>query len=318
MKVIIRLFCLLLKFIEELLMRIKLIGDTEVHLPHICDDVGYFVGARDVTIIQGADFDPTSGVYATDGVCGLLPYDVSPSEINTCEVGQHTLIYSTTSFSKVRTVTVVQAEAPTITVPQGAITCDSTLCNAKTDPCTNTIDVGTTLNTLQGITATDAHGRSVQVTCLEGSSVTYNESGTFYLHYSAEDRCGNVGTATRTITVVGGSFSGIEDVSISQGTAFNPRSGVSAHKFDGTSVPFTVTPSTFDACSLGAQVYTYSAEGVESATRTVTVTPIASPTISGVSQPINVNVGEEFDPLSGVSAVDGHGNTVTVTVALRP
>lgn len=148
MKVIYRLLCLLLKFIEEILMRIKLIGDTEVHLPHICDDIGYFVGADDITIVQGADFDPTSGVYATDGICGVLPYDVSPSNINTCEVGKHTLTYSTVSFSKTRTITVIQATAPTISGTSQPIT----------------VDAGEEFDPMSGVSAVDAHGNTIAVT----------------------------------------------------------------------------------------------------------------------------------------------------------
>lgn len=283
-------------------MKITLTGENELHLPRFCDSMGYFVGVTNVTLVQGADFDPTEGVYATDGYCGRIPYDVSPSEIDTCEAGTQTLVYSTVEFSKKRKITIVQADAPTITVPQG----------------TNVIGVGETLNTLLGVSAKDTHGRTVAVTCLEGASVTYNTAGTYTLHYSAEDGCGNIGTAERSISVVGGSFSGVGDVSINQGNSFDPRSGVHAYDYQGNEIPFTVSPTTFSPCLVGVQTFNYTANGVEPVTRTVTVNPIANPTISGVpSTPLTVEVGETFDPLSGVSAVDGNGNAVAVTVSLE-
>lgn len=43
------------------------------------------------------------------------------------------------------------------------------------------------------------------------------------------------------------------------------------------------------------------------------------PTIIGVpTEPLLVGIGDTFDPLDGVTAVDGNGNTVAVTVNLIP
>lgn len=282
-------------------MKLTMQTDTEVHLPSFCDDVGYFVGADNITIMQGDAFDPTEGVYATDGHCGRLPYDVSPSSIDTCEVGTHILKYSTVEFYKKRKVTVTQASAPIISGTSAI-----------------TAGVGESVNTLNDVTATDAHGNTVAVTCLEGSTVTYNAKGTYTLHYTAEDGCGNIGTAERIVTILAGSFSGVADASVNQGIGFNLTDGVVAQDYQGNTVPFTVTPSTFAPCQLGEQTFTYSAQGVESVTRTITVNTIADPTISGISTTIEVGVGEEFDPLDGVTAVDGNGNTITVTVVLEP
>lgn len=301
MNILKRLICKILKWIEEIIMKLTMQIDTEVHLPSFCDDVGYFVGADNVTIVQGDSFNPTEGVYATDGRCGRLPYDVSPSSIDTCEVGTHILKYSTVEFYKNRKVTVTQASAPIIS-GMSAIT----------------VEVGETVNTLNGVTAADAHGNTVAVTCLEGSTVTYNVRGTYTLHYTAEDSCGNIGTAERIVTILAGSFSGVADASVNQGIGFNLTDGVVATDYQGNTIPFTVTPSTFAPCQLGEQTFIYSAQGVESVTRTITVNAIADPTISGIDTTIEVGVGEEFDPLQGVTAVDGNGNAVSVTVALIP
>lgn len=45
---------------------------------------------------------------------------------------------------------------------------------------------------------------------------------------------------------------------------------------------------------------------------------IEPPTISGVSsEPLTVSEGEEFDPLDGITAVDGSGEPLEVTVTLE-
>lgn len=294
----------------------KICGKNYITLPSICDEAGRFIGLNDVTIMQGDTFDPLAGVYAVDKDGNRIPYEVTPPSINTCTVGDHTLIYATAEFVDDRVVTVIQASAPTFNFPSGAITCDSETCDAVLDP--NSVGIGEQFDTLSGVTATDAHGNTLSVTCQEGSTVVFTEGGRHYLHYTATDACGNVGTATRTITVLAGSFSGVQNVTVPQGTPFDPRSGVTARSYDGTEVPFTVTPSTFNACQLGVQTFAYTANGVESVNRTVSVTPISNPTISGISETIEVGTGEEFDPLDGVTAVDGNGNAVAVTVSLIP
>lgn len=301
MKFLIKIFCKILKFIEELIMTLipTMCGTNELYLPKICDEAGRFVGVTDVTIVQGSDFDPLEGVYATDKEGNLISYDVSPSEIDTCEVGNHTLLYTTELYLAERTVTVAQASAPTIS----GLT-------------TATVGYGDTLDTLDGVSATDANGNTVEVTCTEGSSITFTEGGIVTLHYTAEDACGNTATATRTVVVRAGWFEGIEDITVTQGTDVDLTDGVTAYDADGNEIGYTVTPSEFVPCTTGEQEYVYSASGSASVTRTITVTQIANPTISGISTALNVNTGEDFDPLDGVTAVDGNGNTITVTAQL--
>ena len=113
-------------------------------------------------------------------------------------------------------------------------------------------------------------------------------------------------------------FKGVTDETINQGTTFNLLDGVQAFDPNGNEIPFDVTPSKVESCEVGAQVFTYTTEGL-SKDRTITVVQIANPTISGVpSEPLTVELGETFDPLDGVTAVDGNGNTVAVTVNLIP
>lgn len=113
-------------------------------------------------------------------------------------------------------------------------------------------------------------------------------------------------------------FKGVTDETINQGTAFDLLEGVQAFDPNGNEIPFDVTPSEIESCEVGTQVFTYTTEGL-SKDRTITVVEIANPTISGVpSTTLEVGVGDTFDPLDGVTAVDGNGNTVAVTVNLIP
>lgn len=106
-------------------------------------------------------------------------------------------------------------------------------------------------------------------------------------------------------------FEGLTNDTINQGTAFNPREGVKATD-KGGEVEFTVSPEEIDTCEVGNVTLTYTA-GETTQERIITVQKVANPTISGLT-PLTVEVGEEFDPLDGVSAVDGNGHTIEVSV----
>lgn len=132
-------------------------------------------GADDVTIIQGADFDPADGVAAYDGYGDEIDFSFSPSEIVECEVGKQTIRYSATGYGTrakphfpclrknklhiiddcgddtdtavvYRTITVKQADPPTI--------------SGVSD---TTIQPNTNFNPLNGVSAVDAHGNTVDV-----------------------------------------------------------------------------------------------------------------------------------------------------------
>lgn len=107
-------------------------------------------------------------------------------------------------------------------------------------------------------------------------------------------------------------FDGLTPATINQGASFDLTAGVKAYDESGNEVPFTVEPTEIDACQIGNQTFTYTA-GELTQDRIITVQSISDPVISGLT-PLTVEVNEEFDPLDGVSAVDGNGNSVEVTV----
>lgn len=108
---------------------------------------------------------------------------------------------------------------------------------------------------------------------------------------------------------------GVEDKTIHQGVGIDLKHGVRA-EYRSSTIEYTVSPETIDKCDVGEHEVTYSAsaDGKETTvTRKITISAINDPTITGLED-LHIHVGEEFDPLENVHAVDGNGNHVDVTV----
>lgn len=124
-----------------------------------------------------------------------------------------------------------------------------------------------------------------------------------------DDTCETEEEPTEEITIIGAN-----NTSIEQGDEFDPREGVHAY-YKGEEIEFTVEGE-FELCEVGVHILTYtaSADGKTlTVQRKVTVVQEPAPTITGL-EPLVVMVGEEFDPLEGVSATDADGRTVDVSV----
>ena len=276
-------------------------GDNHLHIPKAVCYEPFFVGVEDKTIIQGADFNLRTNVKAFDGLGNEIDYTITPSDIDCCDTGQHTFTYEADGVTETRTITIVPSENPTITIE------DNPLYSRP----------GYIVFTGLGVSGKDGNGRSITVTCVEGSTVKYMSSGTYTLHYRAEDSCGKQTTAERTVIVATGGWEGVDNATIPQGTDFDIRNGVRATNNRGQELEYTVSPSELDTCEVGVHTLIYHASGIADAVRTITITAVSDPSISGVSDTLNAEPGVAFDPLDGVSAVDGNGNVLTVTVELE-
>lgn len=151
MTILKRIICFILKIIEEILMKLipSICGKNMINLPQFCADMPYFKGVTDETINQGTTFDLLEGVQAFDPNGNEMPFDVTPSEVESCEVGAQVFTYTTEGLSKDRTITVVQVANPTISgVPSGSLT----------------VEVGEAFEPLDGVTAVDGNGNTVAVT----------------------------------------------------------------------------------------------------------------------------------------------------------
>lgn len=306
-------------------------GKTKIYFPSICADSPYFTGTVDATIRQGTDFDLRAGVNAYDADGMTIPFTVTPSEVDSCLVGTQEFTYEAEGVTDKRYITVTEIADPSIS----GIEPIRVKVNEEFDPDTgvsatdgngNTVEVtskpypsifgltpitvqaGSPFDTLNGVTAQDGEGNPITVYCEEGNPYTPTE-GTHTLHYYAVDSDGMRMDAERTVTASYGRFTGISDLTVPQGSSVDLRSGIKAYDYSGREISYTVTPSQYVPCE--TQVYTYSANGVQDVTRTITVTQIANPTISGITEGITVAPSVEFDPLDGVSATDGNGNTIS-------
>lgn len=276
-------------------------GEFKLHIPKSVCYEPFFVGVEDKTIIQGADFNLKTNVKAFDGLGNEIPYTVSPATIDTCDVGTHTFTYTADGVTETRTITITESTYPVITIE------DNPLYSRP----------GYTVYTLLGVSAVDGNGRSIPVVCVEGETMKYMSSGTYTLHYRAEDSCGKQTTAEREVIVATGGWEGVDNATINQGTDFDIRDGVKATNNRGQELEYTVNPSELDTCESGVHTLIYHASGIADAVRTITIVEVSDPVISGASSTLNAEPGVAFDPLEGVSAVDGNGNTLTVTVELE-
>ena len=130
-------------------------------------------------------------------------------------------------------------------------------------------------------------------------------------------------------------FTGVDDAEINQGQDFDPTEGVHAYDGNGEEIPFTVEPSEVDECQVGEIELEYTATGVgkkllpklcgspnlklpycgverKRLKRNLVIKGIAPPSIRGIER-VCLDRETLFNPMDGVSAVDGNGNTLEIS-----
>ncbi|WP_420812227.1 immunoglobulin-like domain-containing protein [Photobacterium salinisoli] len=141
------------------------------------------------------------------------------------------------------------------------------------------VPVGGQFDAMAGVSATDAEdGSLTQVVVVQGT-VNTAITGAYSLTYTVTDSDGNQTSAARLVTVYNSApvLSGVSDVIVLQGEAFDPLAGVSASDEEDGDLTASVTVSgQVDVNTIGSYVLTYSvsdADGLNAeAERTVTVT----------------------------------------------
>ena len=136
-----------------------------------------FEGVEDATVNQGEGIDLMDGVTAYDEDGNEIPVTVSPTEIAKCDVGEHTVEYKAIGKggnlkpylpcgkgkltvadcgisveTAERVITITQADPPTISGVE-----------------TLSISVGTLVNLMDGVSAVDDNGNTVEVEFLGGA-----------------------------------------------------------------------------------------------------------------------------------------------------
>ena len=281
-------------------------------------------------IYVGDNFDPlaiATAVDPEDGPITLTEANIVFNKVNTQKPGEYEVKYQVIDKdggrrSKVITVVVKERPAtsvkPTITFPEKTV-----------------IQVGESFDPIKDVTATDYRGQSITI---EKKHVSWNKvdtskPGNYQVKYTVTDIYGNTKIAYRTVTVEGQAITSkkptIEYASnvVQTGTVFDPLAGVTAKDYKGNIINLdksnvswnkvnTNTPGTYQVKytvidSEGNRQIFYRDVTVQG----TAVKPPATdkkPVIS-FKDNLEINVGDVFDPLAGVTATDYKGQNIVLT-----
>ncbi len=253
------------------------------------------INANDVTITEGANFDPMSGVSATDVENGNLTNKITyESDVKTDKPGTYHVTYTVVDnsnfhASKEITVKVTSAELPTI------------------DAENREVNQFEEFDYMTGVKATAYDGTDLTDSITYDKTVDTNVSGTYEVTYKVKDSKGKEASKTITVTVIPNEKPVINasDKEIYLNSEFDPLEGVTAtDKEDGElKVEYEGEVKT-DV--IGNYEITYKAtdKNGQVTTKTITVKVIANqlPVINASDKTIYLN--SEFNPLEGVTATD--------------
>ncbi|MES5949215.1 MULTISPECIES: immunoglobulin-like domain-containing protein [Bacillus] len=279
------------------------------------------------TINVGDKFDPMAGVSATDKEDGDITDKVTvDGNVDTSKPGTYELTY-TVSDSKGHKVTAKQ----NVTVKQTVVPKDEV--PVLTAPTKTTINVGDKFDPMAGVSATDKEDGDITDKVTVDGSVDTSKPGTYELTYTVSDSKGHKVTAKQTVTVKQKVETTNEapvltvpfTTTLSVGEEFDPMAGVSASdKEDGNLTNKIKYKGNVDTSKPGKYIVEYSvvdSKGVNAtATQSVIVkeneeNPDIEPKLT-VPTRTTINVGDTFNPLSGVKAIDNEDgdiiNKVTV------
>ncbi|MDA1876414.1 DUF5011 domain-containing protein [Bacillus cereus group sp. BY112LC] len=279
------------------------------------------------TINVGDKFDPMAGVSATDKEDGDITDKVTvDGNVDTSKPGTYELTY-TVSDSKGHKVTAKQ----NVTVKQTVVPKDEV--PVLTAPTKTTINVGDKFDPMAGVSATDKEDGDITDKVTVDGNVDTSKPGTYELTYTVSDSKGHKVTAKQTVTVKQKVETTNEapvltvpfTTTLSVGEEFDPMAGVSASdKEDGNLTNKIKYKGNVDTSKPGKYIVEYSvvdSKGVNAtATQSVIVkeneeNPDIEPKLT-VPTRTTINVGDTFNPLSGVKAIDNEDgdiiNKVTV------
>ncbi|MFP3413417.1 M60 family metallopeptidase [Bacillus sp. SIMBA_074] len=198
-----------------------------------------------------------------------------------------------------------------------------------------TVPVGATMNVsdqfdpMSGVSATDKEDGDITDKVTVDGKVDTSKPGTYELTYTAKDSKGHKVTAKQTVTVKEKEETKDEapvlkvpsETTITEGDKFYPMKDVSAtDKEDGDITSEIKYEGNVDTNTPGTYTITYtvkdSAGHLATQTQTVTVKEKEKPVEDqepGLTVPaeVNMNVGDKFDPMSGVKAIDKEDGDIT-------
>ncbi|PFN26021.1 immunoglobulin-like domain-containing protein [Bacillus cereus] len=276
------------------------------------------------TITEGDKFEPMKDVSATDKEDGDITSEVKyEGHVDTNTPGTYTITYTvkdSAGYLATQTQTVkvkekekpVEDQEPELTVPEET-----------------TVTVGDKFEPMSGVKVIDKEDGDIT------SKVTYSgdqgigQEGTYKIKYVVEDSAGHRVIKLRTVIVKEKEETKNEapvltvpcTPTLHVGVQFDPMSGVSAtDKEDGDLTSKVTVDSKVDTTRPGTYVLTYivkdSAGHLATQTQTVTVKEKEKPVEDQepeltVPAEVNMNVGDKFDPMTGVKAIDKEDGDVT-------
>jgi hypothetical protein len=269
-------------------------------------------GPTIININQGLTYTD-SGATATDNLDGDITANITAtSTVDTNRAGSYSVTYDVSDAAGnaatpvVRTVNVLDTEAPVITIIGGS---------------TVSVNQGDTYTDL-GAAATDNLDGNISANITATSTVDTTTAGTYTVTYNVTDAAGNAATpVVRTVTVVDTqapviSITGSNTVSVNQGIAYTDQGATATDNLDGDISANIVATNTVDTTTAGAYTVIYNVSDAAgnaaiSKTRTVTVLDTEAPviTING-NTTVSVNQGATYTDL-GATATDSEDGNLT-------
>ena len=219
-------------------------GASPITLYAIWDKAPEIIGATDIDIKVGSNFDRLLGVEVKDNEDGIIASNsiVISGELKIDKPGKYILIYTVNdaagNVTSVKRVVTVYGE-PTIT---GANDTE--------------IKLGSTFNPLDGVEAKDTEGNDLKITVV--GDIDENKLGEQKITYTVEDKAGNIKTVERVVTVYGEpTITGANDTEIKLGSTFDPLDGVSAKDTEGEELNISVSGDIVDVNKPGKYTVIY-------------------------------------------------------------
>ncbi|MED1630402.1 immunoglobulin-like domain-containing protein [Bacillus mycoides] len=280
-----------------------------------------------VSINVGDNFDPMAGVSATDEEDGDITSKIKvDGNVDTSKPGTYEVTYTVTNSKgltivrkqpvKVKETEGTKNEAPVLTVPF-----------------TTTLHVGEEFDPMAGVSATDKEDGNLTNKVKYKGNVDTSKPGKYIVEYWVVDSKGVNATATQTVIVkeneeipdMEPKLTVPVEATINVGDKFNPLSGVKAiDNEDGDITSKVTVDGNVDTSKPGTYELTYKVTDSKghtvTAKQTVTVKQKVEPKdedpVLTVSAEATINVGDKFNPLSGVKAIDNEDGDITSKVTV--
>lgn len=183
------------------------------------------------------------------------------------------------------------------------------------------VDERTKFDPLEGVTAQDSQGNDLTGSLTYTGSVDTSTPGEYTIKYYVYDKDGKVATAERVVTVQSDASKPVvmspDKLTIKQNSKFDPTLYAQAYdNEDGDITDQIKVLGQIYTDKVGQQFVTYEVTDSDGnkASKIMEVDVVETlgnaPVISGADD-IEINVGDEFDPLSGVTAYDNEDGDLT-------